>query len=749
VLDLETTGLRRHDRIVSAGLLVDDVAHILFARSDHAGVRNLPAAEFLEALGPLGRPELVVVAHNARFDLSFLRREGIVVCGEVRDTLKLLRLLDQDRGGDKEATGRGEPRLDRRAPAEAPLHLDYKLKHVCGQLLGLRLRHFPGAIARAPYVVHATYLASDLLGTRALYEFLWPQLPAGLRRYHEELVAPLLPALLDMAEQGVCTDQAHIEAECVKLAELLGRLAAEHRQRHGVALGMNEQQTCDWLFCRLGLPVLKRRRKGRIWVPSLDKEAIRRLTLYTEDPAAGDSLRRIQEYRQATSLLVRLRALSRYVDPATGRIHSGFDDKQASGRISSGLPNLQQLARAREVAGVPVNCRNALKASDGFELVAFDIAQADIRVLAAAVETFGRTAEDYLADLRRQRRALLGPHLAAHADSLRRCRNPAFVGDDNPPPAFRPEDDCRLADAFHTPGDFYSNAVAAMIGRSPADKAERDRYKPIILAIVNGKGPPSLARDLGCTEAEARHYLEAFAWTYPKVMAFKDLMYWQIALTGRTETFAGRVRTVTAHSWLVTEPQVEILVSYRRGKFWVEAVPLEPSRRVLTTFVRKAWNARTGRLIYDHRRGRLSPRDYALFDNAKLQYRLPVRNWGWRSIRRVRARGEEAAYEGFDATARSAFNFICQGGTADVAKLMMLRARPVCAEFGARLLIQIHDELVFEAPRGRAAEFVRAMWRVLEQPPAPSFRIPIVVEPKWGPRFGELTKLKREDLGPA
>ena len=178
-------------------------------------------------------------------------------------------------------------------------------------------------------------------------------------------------------------------------------------------------------------------------------------------------------------------------------------------------------------------------------------------------------------------------------------------------------------------------------------------------------------------------------------------------------------------------------------------MPLEPSRRVLTTFVRKAWNARTGRLIYDHRRGRLSPRDYALFDNAKLQYRLPVRNWGWRSIRRVRARGEEAAYEGFDATARSAFNFICQGGTADVAKLMMLRARPVCAEFGARLLIQIHDELVFEAPRGRAAEFVRAMWRVLEQPPAPSFRIPIVVEPKWGPRFGELTKLKREDLGPA
>ena len=73
------------------------------------------------------------------------------------------------------------------------------------------------------------------------------------------------------------------------------------------------------------------------------------------------------------------------------------------------------------------------------------------------------------------------------------------------------------------------------------------------------------------------------------------------------------------------------------------------------------WDAQTGRLLYDHRRGRLGRADRRLFDDAALQYRLPVRNWGWRSIRRVRARGEEAVYEGFDATARSAFNFICQG----------------------------------------------------------------------------------------
>ena len=44
VLDLETTGLRRWHRVVSAGLLIDDVAHLLFLRSLAPGVTNIPVA---------------------------------------------------------------------------------------------------------------------------------------------------------------------------------------------------------------------------------------------------------------------------------------------------------------------------------------------------------------------------------------------------------------------------------------------------------------------------------------------------------------------------------------------------------------------------------------------------------------------------------------------------------------------------------------------------------------------------------
>ena len=106
VLDLETSGLRRWDQIVSVGLLIDGVAYLLFLRSLHASIANLPEGEFRDALAPLARPDLTVVGHNLPFDLAFLRREGVPVAGEGRDTLKILRLLDQDRGG---GAARGRP----------------------------------------------------------------------------------------------------------------------------------------------------------------------------------------------------------------------------------------------------------------------------------------------------------------------------------------------------------------------------------------------------------------------------------------------------------------------------------------------------------------------------------------------------------------------------------------------------------------------------------------------------------------
>src|SRR5262245_51460787 len=133
---------------------------------------------------------------------------------------------------------------------------------------------------------------------------------------------------------------------------------------------------------------------------------------------------------------------------------------------------------------------------------------------------------------------------------------------------------------------------------------------------------------------------------------------------------------------------------------------------------------------------------YRFFDPPEpLQYRLPVRNVAWRSIRRVRTAQETARYQGFDKTARQLFNHVAQAGTADLVKAMMLRVQPLCRRFGARLILQVHDELVFEVPevpRGRWRSFLSGLRRTLRTPPAPDFRVPVNIEVKIGRRFGEL-----------
>jgi DNA polymerase I-like protein with 3'-5' exonuclease and polymerase domains len=305
--------------------------------------------------------------------------------------------------------------------------------------------------------------------------------------------------------------------------------------------------------------------------------------------------------------------------------------------------------------------------------------------------------------------------------------------------------------------DFYTATATAMLGPPPEDKQERNRWrdhcKQTILGIVNGMGPSGLAKRLGCDKATAKFYLDKFEAAYPNDMAYRRLIVEQVALVGRVVTFAGRDRTDTAHRWLVTLPRVRILVSFRgppANRYWLDVSPLEPHRHTLTCYIHRAWDAApgayTGALIYDAEQGCTTQRVYHLYDTTFLQFRLPLRNFGWRSIRRVRPGqgsanwGEEVKYRGLDAATRALFNALAQGGTADLTKLMILSVGPTLARFNAKLLLQIHDELLFEVPQEQVQSFVDAVVPELTQV-VPEFAVPVILEAKIGARFGEMEPL--------
>ncbi|MFN2321635.1 MAG: DNA polymerase I [Trueperaceae bacterium] len=86
---------------------------------------------------------------------------------------------------------------------------------------------------------------------------------------------------------------------------------------------------------------------------------------------------------------------------------------------------------------------------------------------------------------------------------------------------------------------------------------------------------------------------------------------------------------------------------------------------------------------------------------------------------------------------RLAINTVIQGSAADLIKLAMVRlhARLEREGTGARMLIQVHDELVLETPKAHADAALRAV--VEEMQGAIALRVPLKVDASLGPNWLE------------
>ena len=72
----------------------------------------------------------------------------------------------------------------------------------------------------------------------------------------------------------------------------------------------------------------------------------------------------------------------------------------------------------------------------------------------------------------------------------------------------------------------------------------------------------------------------------------------------------------------------------------------------------------------------------------------------------------------------------------------MARMDGALAEAGlgaVKMLLQVHDELVFEVPDGREAEAAEVIKRVMATAGEPALQldVPLDVEVGWGPNWGE------------
>jgi DNA polymerase I len=100
-----------------------------------------------------------------------------------------------------------------------------------------------------------------------------------------------------------------------------------------------------------------------------------------------------------------------------------------------------------------------------------------------------------------------------------------------------------------------------------------------------------------------------------------------------------------------------------------------------------------------------------------------------------------------NAAERAAVNMPVQGTAADIIKIAMdrLDAEMQRRKMRSLMTLQIHDELMFECPKGELEDMRRLCLDIM--PRSLEMKVPLKVETKTGHNWGEMQYGERVELG--
>ncbi len=240
------------------------------------------------------------------------------------------------------------------------------------------------------------YAGEDADITLRLSKIFRPELKQEkLVKIFDEIEMPLIPVLAAMERNGVILDielMAKLSKEAQKqiasLEKEIYRLAGEEFNIK------SPQQLKVVLFEKLGLETVGNK-KTKTGISTAAGELEKMLGQHP-------IIEKIMQYREVTKLeSTYLSALPGLVNPATGRIHTNYNQTiAATGRLSSTDPNLQNIPVRG--TGLGAEIRKAFVAAPGYKLVSLDYSQIELRIVAhiskdkAMLETFKSNGDIHL-----------------------------------------------------------------------------------------------------------------------------------------------------------------------------------------------------------------------------------------------------------------------------------------------------------------------------------------------------------------
>lgn len=398
-IDTETTGLRVYQNDRPTGISCAywwpigqrETMHSWYLPVGHVESKNLSPRRLLQAFN---RHPGIQCYHHAEFDWRVL-----TLCGDFKvpdsehlyDTLVVEFLIDENAdkrlkwvasryfGEDAKAEMEAMKKI-KRGRTQADVYKELRQTEKWGKPHpAAPARAEAARIAAASKKTFATLTATDMAeyGARDAELTLMTCHHQGTKTFvlDEERFAAMqreydvLHVLYRMMGTGIhvnkqaCVAQANVAQ--VRLDELTALFAD---------INMNSvTQLIKMIYVDWGVPVQHRTATGQ---PSTNKEALEELN---DDPRVADLL----EYRHLNKAMVGYYRPLHETIAEDGRIHPSFSStRTVTARLSCSDPNLQTIPRADTLEGV----RDLFEPAPGYELWEFDLAQAELRIMAGFCE---------------------------------------------------------------------------------------------------------------------------------------------------------------------------------------------------------------------------------------------------------------------------------------------------------------------------------------------------------------------------
>ena len=467
--DLETTSLNPYDaRIVGYAVSCrpHEAWYIPVGHHYLGAPEQLPEALVLELLTPLlTDPSRPKICQNMKYEYQVLKLAGVKMAGMWCDTMMAAYMVNPARSSQG---------LD----ALALEYLDHKMISYM-DLAGkgkCELNFSEVDLDRA-----GPYSCEDADATYLLHEILLPKVKQqGMERLYYDIEMPLVEILAEMELCGVKLDMELMKELSTRFGKQLVELETRIHELAGGTFNINSpKQLGEMLFERMGLTAGKRTKGKTGW--STNVEELERLA---EDHEVA---RLLLQYRSISKLKSTYTdALPRLVDPATGRIHTSYNQAVTNtGRLSSSDPNLQNIPiRGEEGRGI----RRAFIAEEGSLLLSADYSQIELRVLA---------------------------HLS---------KDPVLCQ------AFAAGEDIHLRTAVEV-FDILPGLVTSEMRR---------QAKVINFGVIYGQGAFSLAKELGVTPKQAKAFIDNYFERHSGARNFLDSCIREAEICGFVTTLLGR-----------------------------------------------------------------------------------------------------------------------------------------------------------------------------------------------------------------